>query len=197
MNLHKIIDITEADFGCEEHLDGPHAVLVFEDGDRLEVSEMWIAEQGIKEGKYIWIREDGSYLKAVRVVGAIIEAEKKTGDKAEKMIFATQRGYGDFKDGWEFPGGKIEEGETPEEAIVREIKEELDTDIQVERYVDTIEYDYPEFHLSMDCFLCGIVEGDLVLKEHEAAKWLTKATLDSVDWLPADITIIEKVRELL
>ena len=197
MNLHKIIDITEADFGCEEHLDGPHAVLAFEDGDRLEVSEMWIAEQGIKEGKYIWIREDGSYLKAVRVVGAIIEAEKKTGDKTEKMIFATQRGYGDFKDGWEFPGGKIEEGETPEEAIVREIKEELDTDIQVERYVDTIEYDYPEFHLSMDCFLCSIVEGDLVLKEHEAAKWLTKATLDSVDWLPADITIIEKVRELL
>ena len=197
MNLHKIIDITEADFGCEEHLDGPHAVLVFEDGDRLEVSEMWIAEQGIKEGKYIWIREDGSYLKAVRVVGAIIEAEKKTGDKTEKMIFATQRGYGDFKDGWEFPGGKIEEGETPEEAIVREIKEELDTDIQVERYVDTIEYDYPEFHLSMDCFLCSIVEGNLVLKEHEAAKWLTKATLDSVDWLPADITIIEKVRELL
>ena len=197
MNLHKIIDITEADFGCEEHLDGPHAVLVFEDGDRLEVSEMWIAEQGIKEGKYIWIREDGSYLKAVRVVGAIIEAEKKTGDKTEKMIFATQRGYGDFKDGWEFPGGKIEEGETPEEAIVREIKEELDTDIQVERYVDTIEYDYPEFHLAMDCFLCSIVEGDLVLKEHEAAKWLTKATLDSVDWLPADITIIEKVRELL
>ena len=161
MNLHKIIDITEADFGCEEHLDGPHAVLVFEDGDRLEVSEMWIAEQGIKEGKYIWIREDGSYLKAVRVVGAIIEAEKKTGDKTEKMIFATQRGYGDFKDGWEFPSGKIEDGETPEEAIVREIKEEL------------------------------------VLKEHEAAKWLTKATLDTVDWLPADITIIEKVRELL
>ncbi len=197
MNLHKIIDITEADFGCEEHLDGPHAVLVFEDGDRLEVSEMWIAEQGIKEGKYIWIREDGSYLKAVRVVGAIIEAEKKTGDKTEKIIFATQRGYGDFKDGWEFPGGKIEDGETPEEAIVREIKEELDTDIKVERYVDTIEYDYPEFHLSMDCFLCSIVEGNLVLKEHEAAKWLTKATLDTVDWLPADITIIEKVRELL
>ena len=194
MNLHKIIDITEADFGCEEHLDGPHAVLVFEDGDRLVVSEMWIAEQGIKEGKYIWIREDGSYLKAVRVVGAIIEAEKKTGDKTEKMIFATQRGYGDFKDGWEFPGGKIEEGETPEEAIVREIKEELDTDIQVERYVDTIEYDYPEFHLSMDCFLCSIVEGDLVLKEHEAAKWLTKATLDSVDWLPADITVVKAIK---
>ena len=128
-------------------------------------------------------------MKTIKVVAAIIS----NGDK----IFATQRGYGTYKDYWEFPGGKIEEGETPEEAIVREIKEELDTDIQVERYVDTIEYDYLEFHLSMDCFLCGIVEGDLVLKEHEAAKWLTKATLDSVDWLPADITIIEKVRELL
>jgi ADP-ribose pyrophosphatase len=112
------------------------------------------------------LREDGSYLKAVRVVGAIIEAEKKNGDAIEKMIFATQRGYGDLKDGWEFPGGKIEEGETPEEAIVREIKEELDTVIKVEKFVDTIEYDYPEFHLSMDCFLCSIIEGDLVLKEH-------------------------------
>ena len=195
MNLHKIIDITEADFGCEEHLDGPHAVLVFEDGDRLEVSENWIAEQGIKEGKYIWIREDGSYLKAVRVVGAIIEAEKKTGDKTEKMIFATQRGYGDFKDGWEFPGGKIEEGETPEEAIVREIKEELDTDIQVERYVDTIEYDYPEFHLSMDCFWAELAKGSkMKLLEHEAAKWLSYEQLDSVNWLPADIEVVKAIK---
>ena len=194
MSLHKITDITEADYGCEERTDGPHAVLIFEDGDKLEVSEKWISEQGIKEGKFIWIREDGSYLKAVRVVGAIIVAEK---ENSEKILFATQRGYGNLKDGWEFPGGKIEEGETPEEAIVREIKEELDTVIKVEKYVDTIEYDYPDFHLSMDCFLCTIVEGDLVLKEHEAAKWLTKDTIDSVDWLPADITIIDKVRELL
>ena len=142
---------------------------------------------------------DGNYLKTVRVVGAIIMAEKD-GEKAaehQKMIFATQRGYGDYKDGWEFPGGKIEEGETPEEAIVREIKEELDTLIKVEKYVDTIEYDYPTFHLSMDCFLCSIVEGEPVLKEHEAAKWLTKETIDSVDWLPADITILDKVKELL
>ena len=197
MNLHKIIDITEADFGCEEHTDGPHAVLVFEGGDKLEVSEQWIAEQGIKEGKYIWIRNDGSYLKAVRVVGAIIVAEKDGGTDPEKILFATQRGYGDLKDGWEFPGGKIEEGETPEQAIVREIKEELDTVIKVEKYVDTIEYDYPEFHLSMDCILCSIVEGDLVLKEHEAAKWLTRETLNSVDWLPADVTILDQVRELL
>ena len=199
MSLHKIIDITEADFGCEEHSDGPHAVLVFDDGDKLEVTEKWIAEQGIKEGKYIWIQEDGSYLKAVRVVGAIImtETNDEETNESQKLIFATQRGYGDLKDGWEFPGGKIEEGETPEEAIVREIKEELDTLIKVEKYVDTIEYDYPTFHLSMDCFLCSIVEGDLVLKEHEAAKWLTKETIDSVDWLPADITILDKVKKLL
>ena len=199
MSLHKIIDITEADFGCEEHTDGPHAVLVFEDGDKIEVSEKWIAEQEIKEGKYIWLRNDGSYLKAVRVVGAIIMAEKDSKDDTDqgKMLFATQRGYGNLKDGWEFPGGKIEEGEKPEEAIVREIREELDTVIKVEKYVDTIEYDYPEFHLSMDCFLCSIVEGDLVLKEHEAARWLTKETLDSVDWLPADVTILDAVREML
>ena len=198
MNLHKIKDITEADYGCEEHLDGPHAVLVFEDGDKLEVTEKWIAEQDIKEGRYIWLRDDGSYLKAVRVVGAIIVAEIDSEKEApKKIVFATQRGYGAMKDGWEFPGGKIEEGETPEEAIVREIKEELDTVIKVERYIDTIEYDYPEFHLSMDCFLCTIVDGDLVLKEHEAARWLTKETLDSVDWLPADVTILDEVRSLL
>lgn len=198
MNLKKITDITEADYGCEEHTDGPHAVLVFEDGERLEVSERWIADQGIKEGKYIWIRDDGSFLKAVRVVGAIIMVEMngEKDNERRRMIFATQRGYGEMKDGWEFPGGKIEAGETPEEAIVREIKEELDTVIKVEKYVDTIEYDYPEFHLSMDCFLCSILEGDLVLKEHEAAKWLTKENLDTVDWLPADVTILDEVRQL-
>ena len=141
MSLHEIKDIREADFGCEEHTDGPHAVLIFQNGDKLEVTEKWIAEQGIKEGKFIWIREDGSYLKAVRVVGAIIVAEMDSEESVgkQKMIFATQRGYGDLKDGWEFPGGKIEDGETPEEAIVREIKEELDTLIKVEKYVDTIE----------------------------------------------------------
>ena len=193
MNVLKIKRITEADFGCEEHSDGAHAILAFENDSVREVSEKWIAEHGIKEGKYVCIKEDGSIMKAVRVVAAIIEDEKKSG---EKMIFATQRGYGEFKDGWEFPGGKIEDGETPEEAIVREIKEELDTDIKVERYFDTIEYDYPEFHLSMDCFLCSIVEGNPVLKEHEAARWLTKEELGSVDWLPADITIIDKIKEL-
>ncbi len=125
-------------------------------------------------------------MKTIRVVAAII----KHGDK----IFATQRGYGELKGGWEFPGGKIEEGESPEEALKREIMEELETDIKVGEMIDTIEYDYPTFHLSMDCFWAEIVSGELVLKEHEAAKWLTKDELDSVEWLPADITLIDKIR---
>lgn len=130
-------------------------------------------------------------MKTIRVVAAVIKA---TNEKGDPMIFATQRGYGDFKGGWEFPGGKIEAGETPQEALVREIKEELETEIAVGELIDTIEYDYPTFHLSMDCFWAEIVSGDLVLKEHEAAKWLTKDELDSVEWLPADVTLIKKVR---
>lgn len=130
-------------------------------------------------------------MKTIRVVAAVMKAENKDG---ESIIFATQRGYGEFKGGWEFPGGKIEEGETPQEALKREIMEELETEITVGELIDTIEYDYPTFHLSMDCFWAEIVTGDLVLKEHEAAKWLTKEALDSVEWLPADITLIEKIR---
>ena len=130
-------------------------------------------------------------MKTIRVVAAIIKEKNENG---EPIIFATQRGYGDLKGGWEFPGGKIEEGETPQEALVREIMEELETEIVVGELVDTIEYDYPTFHLSMDCFWAEIVSGDLVLKEHEAAKWLTKDELDSVEWLPADITLIGKVQ---
>lgn len=129
-------------------------------------------------------------MKTIRVVAAII---KETNENGEPIIFATQRGYGDFKGGWEFPGGKIEEGETPQAALIREIREELETEIAVEELIDTIEYDYPTFHLSMDCFWAEIVSGDLVLKEHEAAKWLTKDELDSVEWLPADITLIDKI----
>lgn len=131
-------------------------------------------------------------MKVVKVVAAVIKAQN---DNGEPIIFATQRGYGDYKDGWEFPGGKIEEGETPQEALKREIMEELDTVISVGELIDTIEYDYPTFHLSMECFWCELLEGNLVLKEHEAAKWLTKEKLDSVDWLPADITLIDKIRE--
>lgn len=125
-------------------------------------------------------------IKTVKVAAAIIINDNK--------IFATQRGYGDFKDGWEFPGGKIEEGETPKQALIREIREELDTEIEVGNLFDTVEYDYPTFHLSMDCFLCTLKSGNLVLKEHEAARWLTRDTLDSVEWLPADKGLIEKLK---
>lgn len=130
-------------------------------------------------------------MKAVKVVAAVITASNENG---EKMIFATQRGYGEFKDGWEFPGGKVEPGETSQAALKREIMEELETEIEVGDLIETIEYDYPTFHLSMDCFWAEIVKGDLVLREHEAAKWLTKEQLESVDWLPADLGLVEKVR---
>lgn len=131
-------------------------------------------------------------MKTVNVVAAII---KGTGNNADK-IFATQRGYGDFKDGWEFPGGKIEEGETPEQALVREIHEELDTDIQVEDYLCTVEYDYPTFHLSMKCYMSKVLSGKLSLLEHEDAKWLAFDELDSVDWLPADVEVVEKLKQV-
>lgn len=133
-------------------------------------------------------------MKTIRVVAAVIKAADKYG---KPVIFATQRGYGAFKDGWEFPGGKIEAGETPKEALKREISEELDTEISVGDRIDTIEYDYPDFHLSMDCFWCEIIKGDLVLKEHEDARWLSKDQLWEVEWLPADITLIEKIGEVL
>lgn len=126
-------------------------------------------------------------MKTVKVVAAII----RDGGK----VFATQRGYGDYKDGWEFPGGKIEPGETPQQALEREIKEELDTDIAVGDCLATVEYDYPAFHLSMQCFWCKIVDGKPVLKEHEAARWLDADHIDSVDWLPADLTIIELIKD--
>ena len=133
-------------------------------------------------------------MKTIHVVAAII---RDTNKKGEPIIFATQRGYGDFKGGWEFPGGKIEEGETPQEALQREIMEELNTEIKVGELVDTIEYDYPTFHLSLDCFWAEVISGDLVLKEHEAAKWLTKEELDSVEWLPADVTLIERLKRVV
>ena len=129
-------------------------------------------------------------MKTIRVVAAVIQAENAEG---KPMIFATQRGYGEMKDGWEFPGGKIEKGETPEEALKREIIEELETEIEVLEHIDTIEYDYPTFHLSMDCFWCEVIKGNLVLKEAEDAKWLKKNELDKVDWLPADVELIGKI----
>ena len=130
-------------------------------------------------------------MKTIRVVAAVIKA---VNENNKPIIFATQRGYGEFKGGWEFPGGKIEAGETPKEALKREIMEELDTEISVGELIDTIEYDYPEFHISMDCFWCEMVSGDLVMKEHEAAKWLDKEMLYSVGWLPSYVLLIEKIK---
>ena len=133
-------------------------------------------------------------MKTIRVVAAVIRA---VNNENKLVIFATQRGYGEFKGGWEFPGGKIESGETPQQALKREIMEELDTEIAVGELIDTIEYDYPNFHLSMDCFWCEVIHGELILKEAEDAKWLTKEHLADVEWLPADVTLIEKIGEAL
>ena len=133
------------------------------------------------------------YMKTVKVVAAIICDNIKEKNK----IFATARGYGELKGGWEFPGGKVEPGETPQQALVREIMEELDTEIKVGELIDTIEFDYPSFHLSMDCFWAEVRKGHLELKEAEAAKWLTRDQLDSVAWLPADVTLIDKIRRYM
>ena len=131
-------------------------------------------------------------MKTIRVVAAVIRA---VNNENKPVIFATKRGYGEFKGGWEFPGGKIESGETPQQALKREIMEELDTEIAVGELIDTIEYDYPNFHLSMDCFWWEGIHGELILKEAEDAKWLTKEHLADVKWLPADVTLIEKIGE--
>lgn len=132
-------------------------------------------------------------MKTVKVVAAIICDDMKEKNK----IFATARGYGVLKGGWEFPGGKVEPGETSQQALIREIIEELDTEIKVGELIDTVEYDYPTFHLSMDCFWAEVKAGHLELKEAEAAKWLTKDQLDSIDWLPADILLIDQIRKCM
>ena len=126
-------------------------------------------------------------MKRIEVVAAIIVQDN--------MIFATQRGYGDFKDGWEFPGGKIEPGESPQEALVREIEEELDATIEVGEYLCTVDYDYPKFHLTMHCYICSIVEGALTLLEHEAARWLKREELWIVEWLPADVDVVKALEK--
>ncbi len=128
-------------------------------------------------------------MRTIEVVAAVIASNNR--------IFATQRGYGDFKDGWEFPGGKMEQGETPEEALKREIREELETDIIINKFLRTIEYDYPKFHLKMHCYLCQIESGQLTLLEHEAARWLSAESIESVDWLPADLLILKDIKRAM
>ena len=140
-----------------------------------------------------WKRCSIIKVKQITVSGAIILRE----NNGIKEIFATQRGYGDWKGWWEIPGGKLESGETPEQCIVREIREELATEVRAEKILGVVDYDYPTFHLTMHCILCSIVSGDLKLLEHEAAKWVTKETLRSVDWLPADRLILDKIEEML
>ena len=125
--------------------------------------------------------------KRIQVVAAVI--------RRDNQVFATQRGYGNYKDWWEFPGGKVESGETPADALIREIAEELNTEIGIDGFLTTVEYDYPEFHLSMDCFWCHIKEGTLTLLEHEAARWLPLDNLRQVDWLPADILVVEEIEK--
>lgn len=197
MKIYTVESITEADYGCEETgRKEPIALLkLIEDAQNpeekyVEVSEATLAKQKISEGKKVCFTKDGSIFKYIRVVAAVIR--EKT--ESTVRIFATARGYGEYKGWWEFPGGKIEAEETPQQALVREIKEELTADIKVGDLIHTIEYDYPEFHLSMDCFWAEIVSGQLVLKEAEAARWLGKNELDAVKWLPADLELVEKIR---
>ena len=133
-------------------------------------------------------------MKTIKVVAAVIKSVNTNGDS---VVFATQRGYGQFKGRWDFPGGKIEVGETPQQALAREIREELDTDISVGDLIDSIEFDYPDFHLSMNCYLCEVVKGELNLKEHLASKWLTKEELGTLDWLPADEALLKKIAEII
>ena len=199
MKIYTINNIYEADFGCEDTgRTEPTALLkLIDDSDpenvkHVEVMEKILAERGISEGKKVCFTESGDILKYIRVVAAVICDKSVEG---EEKIFATARGYGEYKGWWEFPGGKIEAGETPQQALEREIREELTAKIRVGELIQTVEYDYPKFHLSMDCFWAEVVSGQLVLKEAEAARWLTKDELDEVNWLPADEELIKKIRE--
>lgn len=197
MKVYTVEQITEADYGCEEsQREEPMALLKLRpltdenEGTRpryVEATESELARQGIAEGKKVCFTPDGTMRKYIRVVAAVI----RDPIHHPGQIFATARGYGEYKGWWEFPGGKIEPGETPQEALVREIREELTATITVGELIQTVEYDYPEFHLSMDCFEAEVVEGHLELKEASDARWLRKDEFGDVRWLPADGLLIE------
>ncbi len=207
MEIYIVKNIFEADYGCEETgRETPMALMRLEEcssvssglpdftddsNDKvkhIEISEAYLASHKISEGDKICITESGDVLKYIRVVAAVI-----CDSTNEKKIFATARGYGEYKGWWEFPGGKIETGETPEQALVREIREELTAEIEVGSLIRTVEYDYPDFHLSMDCFYAKQKSGQLVLKEAMEARWLTPEEFDDVKWLPADREIIDLI----
>ena len=197
MEIYTVEQITEADFGCEEtERTEPMALLKLISGAEIkyvELAESELQKKGISEGKKVIFTGSGEVLKYVRVVAAVIRKK----DDGIQRIFSTARGYGEYKGWWEFPGGKIENGETPQQALVREIREELTAAIEVGERIRTIEYDYPEFHLSMDCFWASVKSGHLELKEAEDARWLTGDELNDVKWLPADLELIEDIVKVL
>ncbi len=194
MKIYMVEQITEADFGCEEteHKEPVALLKLTADDDvrYVEIPESELQKKRIGEAVKVIITDDGKLLKYLRVVAAVIEKN----DGGVKKFFATARGYGEYKGWWEFPGGKIEPGETPQQALYREIREELTAEIEVGDLIRTVEYDYPGFHLSMDCFRASVRSGQLELKEAEDARWLASAELDDVKWLPADLELLADLK---